>query len=59
MKKLDAILRLFDGDISLTELVHMDLPAQRALVQSRIDNLNESQEKLKNGIVDSYSMSRR
>jgi hypothetical protein len=58
MRKLDAMLRLFDGDISLTELVHMDLPSQRALVQSRIDNLKESQEKLKNGIVDSYSISR-
>jgi hypothetical protein len=59
MKKIDAMLRLFDGDVSLTELVHMDLPSQRALVQSRIDNLRESQEKLKKGIIDSFSISNR
>jgi hypothetical protein len=55
MKRLDATLRLFDGDISLTELVHMDLPSQRALIQSRIDNLKESQENFENGKLDSYS----
>jgi hypothetical protein len=55
MKRLDATLRLFDGDVSLTELVHMDLPSQRALIQSRIDNLKESQENFENGKLDSYS----
>jgi hypothetical protein len=55
MKRLDATLRLFDGDITLTELVHMDLPSQRALIQSRIDNLKESQENYENGKIDSYS----
>jgi hypothetical protein len=55
MKRLDATLRLFDGDITLTELVHMDLPSQRALIQSRIDNLKESQENYENGKLDSYS----
>jgi hypothetical protein len=55
MKRLDAILRLFDGDVSLTELVHMDLPSQRALIQSRIDNLKESHENFENGKLDSYS----
>jgi hypothetical protein len=55
MKKIDATLRLFDGDITLTELVHMDLPSQRALIQSRIDNLKESQENFENGKLDSYS----
>jgi hypothetical protein len=55
MKRLDAILRLFDGDVSLTELVHMDLPSQRALIQSRIDNLKESHENYENGKIDSYS----
>jgi hypothetical protein len=55
MKRLDATLRLFDGDITLTELVHMDLPSQRALIQSRIDNLKESQENFENGKLDSYS----
>jgi hypothetical protein len=33
----------------------MDLPSQRALVQSRIDNLKESQENYDNGKLDSYS----
>jgi hypothetical protein len=55
MKRLDATLRLFDGDVTLTELVHMDLPSQRALIQSRIDNLKESQENFENGKIDSYS----
>jgi hypothetical protein len=55
MKRLDATLRLFDGDISLAELVRMDLPSQRALIQSRIDNLKESQENFENGKLDSYS----
>jgi hypothetical protein len=59
VKKLDAMLRLFDGDVSLTELVHMDLPSQRAWVHSRIDNLRESQEKYKKGIIDSFSISNR
>jgi hypothetical protein len=33
----------------------MDLPSQRALIQSRIDNLKESQENFENGKLDSYS----
>jgi hypothetical protein len=33
----------------------MDLPGQRALIQSRIDNLKESQENLEKGKIDSYS----
>lgn len=55
MKRLDATLRLFDGDVTLTELVHMDLPSQRALIKSRVDNLKESQENFENGKLDSYS----
>jgi hypothetical protein len=56
MRKIDAILRLFDGDITLTELVKMDFPSQRALVQSRIMNLKESMERYeKEGKVDFYS----
>jgi hypothetical protein len=55
MRRLDATLRLFDGDITLTELVHMDLPIQRALIQGRIDNLKESQENFEDGKLDSYS----
>jgi hypothetical protein len=55
MRRLDATLRLFDGDLLLTEIVHMDLPSQRALIQSRIDNLKESQDNYENGKLDSYS----
>lgn len=53
--RIDMTLRLFDGDISLTELMNMDIPSQRALVQSRIKKLNESMENLENGRVDAYS----
>jgi hypothetical protein len=49
------MLRLFDGDVSLTELVNMDLPSSRVLIQARIDNLKESQENYENGKLDSYS----
>lgn len=54
-QKIDMILRLFDGDISLSELVSLDLPSQRALVQARLDNLKHSQESFEAGKIDSYS----
>lgn len=49
------ILRLFDGDISLSELVSLDMPSQRALVQARLNNLKKSQEAFENGRIDAYS----
>jgi hypothetical protein len=55
MKKLDAILRLFDGDITLSELVRMDMPSQRVIVEARIANLKDSQDRFEKGFVDSYS----
>ena len=36
VEKMDMILRLFDGDISLTELLAFDVPSQRAMVQARL-----------------------
>lgn len=55
VEKMDMILRLFDGDISLTELLAFDVPSQRAMVQARLTNLRRSQEAFENGKVDSYS----
>lgn len=50
------MVRLFDGDISLTEILHMDLPMTRAWVEARLKRLQESQKNYeKNGIIDSYS----
>ena len=55
VEKMDMILRLFDGDISLTELLAFDVPSQRAIVQARLTNLRRSQEAFENGKVDAYS----
>ena len=55
VEKMDMILRLFDGDISLTELLAFDVPSQRAMVQARLTNLRRSQEASENGKVDAYS----
>ena len=55
VEKMDMILRLFDGDISLTELLAFDVPSQRAMVQARLTNLRRSQEAFENGKVDAYS----
>ena len=55
VEKMDMILRLFDGDISLSELISLDMPSQRALVQARINNLRKSQEAFDNGRIDAYS----
>ena len=55
VEKMDMILRLFDGHISLTELLAFDVPSQRAMVQARLTNLRRSQEAFENGKVDAYS----
>ena len=55
VEKMDMILRLFDGDISLTELLAFDVPSQRAMVQARLTNLRRSQEAFENGKGDAYS----
>lgn len=55
VKKIDNILRLFDGDLSLSEIISMDYPSQRAMVFARIENLKKSQEAFEQGKIDSYS----
>lgn len=55
VEKMDMMLRLFDGDITLTELISLDIPSQRALVQARLENLKRSQEAYENGKIDMYS----
>lgn len=54
-QKIDGMVRLFDGDVTLSELLSMDIPSQRALVQARLENLRRSQEAYKQGKIDSYS----
>ena len=53
--KLDGMIRLFDGDMSPTEILSMDIPSQRVMVRARMENLKRSQENYKNGILDAYS----
>ena len=53
--KLDGMIRLFDGDMSPTEILSMDIPSQRVMVKARMENLKRSQENYKNGILDAYS----
>lgn len=58
MKKIDSMVRLFDGDLSFTELMAMDIPLQNAMINARLENLRQSKEAyIKNGITDSYSKS--
>lgn len=49
------MVRLFDGDISFTEIMSMDIPASRAMIQARLENLRRSQEQYSQGILDAYS----
>lgn len=50
------MVRLFDGDVSFTEIMNMDLPMSKAFVEGRLKRLQESQRNYeKNGIIDSYS----
>ena len=53
--KIDGMIRLFDGDMSLSEILSMDIPSQRVMVKARLENLKQSQENYKNGIIDAYS----
>jgi hypothetical protein len=53
--KLDGMIRLFDGDMSPTEILSMDIPSQRVMIRARLENLKRSQENYKNGIIDAYS----
>lgn len=53
--KIDGMIRLFDGDMTPTEVLAMDIPSQRVMVKARLENLKQSQENFKNGIIDAYS----
>jgi hypothetical protein len=55
MAKIDALVKLFDGDIDFTTLMCTDIPMVRAMVQARLSNLARSRELLKTGQVDSFS----
>lgn len=54
-QKIDGMVRLFDGDISLSEVLSMDIPSQRAMVQARLEQLRKSQEAYNEGKIDAYS----
>lgn len=49
------MIRLFDGDYSVSDILSMDIPSQRVMIAARLRALKESQEKYKNGIIDAYS----
>ncbi len=38
---LDSVLELFSGKITYQELMDMDMPMMRAMVKSRLENLNK------------------
>lgn len=38
---LDSVLELFSGKLTYQELMDMDMPMMRAMVKSRLDNLNK------------------
>lgn len=52
---IDNVLRLFGNDISLTELMRMDLPSTRAFIDARQRNLTKSMENYRDGKIDYYS----
>ncbi len=54
-QKIDGMVRLFDGDATLGEILSMDIPAQRAMIQARLENLRKSQEAYSQGKIDAYS----
>ena len=54
-QKIDGMVRLFDGDASLGEILSMDIPSQRAMIQARFENLRKSQEAYAQGKIDAYS----
>ena len=54
-QKIDGMVRLFDGDISLSEVLSMDIPSQRAMVQARLEQLRKSQDAYNEGKIDAYS----
>lgn len=53
--KIDGLIRLFDGDLTASEVLSMDIPSQRAMVKARLENLKRSQENYANGTIDAYS----
>lgn len=53
--KIDGMIRLFDGDISADQILSMDIPSQKVMIKARLENLKQSQENYKNGIIDAYS----
>jgi hypothetical protein len=55
VQKLDKLLRFFDGDLTMTELLSLDTPSQRALVQARLENLRKSQQAFEKGRVDMFT----
>ena len=54
-QKIDGMVRLFDGDATLGEILSMDIPSQRAMIQARFENLRKSQEAYAQGKIDAYS----
>lgn len=44
---LDSIVELFNGKLSFTELLNMDMPMTRSLVKARLENLENRNKKSK------------
>jgi hypothetical protein len=56
LQKIDSTVRLFEGDYSLTDIVHSDIPLLRALVEARLANIEKSRKILETtGKVDAFS----
>jgi len=53
--KIDGMIRLFDGDMNAEQILSMDIPSQRVMIKARLENLKQSRENYKNGIIDAYS----
>lgn len=53
---MDMTIRFFEGDYSATELLTMDLPKLKALIQGRMANLARSRKKLEDeGKADAFA----
>lgn len=53
---IDSQMRLFDGDVTLGEIMNLDIPLKKSLMMARLTNLKKSRERFeKHGEIDSYT----
>jgi hypothetical protein len=56
LQKIDSTIRLFEGDYSGSELVHLDIPLLKSLVEARLANMEKSRKILETqGKVDAFT----